>query len=261
MPAFLFQKPCTVMSRAGALDARGLFSQIGDSPTYKNAATPAISIDEARALQERLRGQVIREDDLKAVRRVAGTDCAYKDGGKTVRAVVAVLSFPELALLEHAVGEAPADFPYIPGFLSFREVPALLAAFGKLATLPDLLLCDGQGYAHPRRFGIACHLGVTLGLPSIGVAKSRLIGKHQEPSPGSGSRVPLVDKGETVGTVLRTKDKVNPLYISIGHRISLDTAEDYVLRCCRGYRLPETTRWADGLAGNPAFTLKARRIR
>ncbi|HET7175921.1 MAG TPA: deoxyribonuclease V [Gammaproteobacteria bacterium] len=216
---------------------------------------------EARALQERLRSQVVREDDFRTVHRVAGTDCAYKDGGKTVRAVVAVLSFPELRLLEHAVGEAPADFPYIPGFLSFREVPALLAAFAKLETPPDLLLCDGQGYAHPRRFGIACHLGVTLGLPSIGVAKSRLIGKHPEPSPASGSRAALTDKGETVGAVLRTKDKVSPLYISIGHRISLDTAVDYVLRCCRGYRLPETTRWADGLAGDPAFTLKARRIR
>lgn len=203
---------------------------------------------------------MIREDDFNEVRRVAGTDCAYKDGGKIVRAVVAVLSFPDLTLLEHTAGEAPANFPYIPGFLSFREVPALLAAYGKLKTRPDLLLCDGQGYAHPRRFGIACHLGVTLDLPSIGVAKSRLIGKHREPNSASGSRVPLTDKGETIGAVLRTKDKVSPLYISIGHRISLDTAVDYVLRCCRGYRLPETTRWADGLAGDPAFTLKKRRI-
>src|SRR5579863_4739322 len=220
-----------------------------------------IGIPEARALQQRLSTQVLKQDQLGPVRYVAGTDCGFKDEGKTTRAVVAVLAYPGLELVEYAVAERPTDFPYIPGLLSFREVPTLLAAFDKLKQVPDLLLCDGQGYAHPRRFGIACHLGVTLGLPSIGVAKSRLIGQHPEPSPASGSRVPLTDKGETVGAVLRTKDKVNPLYVSIGHRISLDSAVDYVLRCCRGYRLPETTRWADGLAGDPAFTLKARRIR
>lgn len=218
----------------------------------------AINLADARALQENLRRRVIRKDDFGPVRRVAGTDCAFKDRGKTIRAVVAVLSFPALELLEHAAAEQTVSLPYIPGFLSFREVPALLAAFGKLKARPDLLLCDGQGYAHPRRFGIACHLGVTLDLPSIGVAKSRLIGTHRAPNPAAGSRAPLIDKGETVGMVLRTKDRVNPLYVSIGHRMSLDTAVRYVLRCCRGYRLPETTRWADGLAGDPNFNLRAR---
>jgi len=219
-----------------------------------------IGIPEARALQQQLSAQVIITDRLGKVTRVAGTDCAFKDGGKLTRAVVAVLSYPGLELLEYAVAERPTDFPYIPGLLSFREVPTLLAAFEKLKQTPDLLLCDGQGYAHPRRFGIACHLGVALGIPSIGVAKSRLVGSHREPAQAAGSRAALTDRGETIGMVLRTKDKVNPLYVSCGHRVSLDTAVAYVLACCRGYRLPETTRWADGLAGDPEFRLKPRRI-
>jgi deoxyribonuclease V len=121
------------------------------------------------------------------------------------------------------------------------------------------LLCDGQGYAHPRRFGLACHLGVASGLPSIGVAKSRLMGRHREPGRSAGSRAPLKDEDEVIGTVLRTRVGVRPLYVSTGHRISLDTAVEYVLRCCRGYRLPETTRWADGLAAAPSFRLPSRR--
>src|SRR5579859_7282477 len=137
-----------------------------------------IGIPEARALQQQLSAQVSREDQLGPVRYVAGTDCGFKDGGKLTRAVVAVLTYPGLELVEYAVAERPTDFPYIPGLLSFREVPTLLAAFDKLRQRPDLLLCDGQGIAHPRRFGIACHLGVTLGIPSIGVAKSRLVGSH-----------------------------------------------------------------------------------
>jgi len=219
--------------------------------------TPA----DARARQQAMRSQVVLEDRLGEVRRVAGTDCGFKDQGRITRAVVAVLSHPELEPVEYAVTERPTDFPYIPGLLSFREVPALLEAFGKLKQAPDLLLCDGQGYAHPRRFGIACHLGVALDIPSIGVAKSRLVGRHREPARAAGSRAPLMDGDETIGTVLRTKDGVNPLYISSGHRVSLDTAVHWVLACCRGYRLPETTRWADGLAGDAAFRLKPRRFR
>ena len=220
-----------------------------------------ISPAEARALQEKMRSQVILRDELGEVRYVAGTDCAFKEKGSITRAVVAVLSFPGLELIEYAVAERPTDFPYIPGLLSFREVPTLLEAFGKLKQLPDLLLCDGQGYAHPRRFGIACHLGVALDLPSIGVAKSRLIGSHKEPAEAAGSQTPLLDKGETIGAVLRTKDRTNPLYISCGHQVSLSSAVEKVLACCRGYRLPDTTRWADGLAGDLAYRLKPRRIR
>ena len=219
-----------------------------------------ISTADARAEQERLRGRVELQNRLSPIRRVAGVDCAFPDGGKTTRAAVAVLSWPDLRLLEKAVVERPTDFPYIPGLLSFREVPALLEALTRLKTRPDLLLCDGQGYAHPRRFGLACHLGVAANLPSIGVAKSRLIGTHRTPAKSAGSRAPLRDGCEIIGSVLRTKTGVRPLYISCGHRVSLETAVRWVLDCCRGYRLPETTRWADGLAGEPEFRLATRRI-
>lgn len=216
-----------------------------------------ISVAEARALQERLRAEVVLCDEFGPVRSVAGLDCAFKEGGRLTRAAVAVLSFPDLDVLDYAIAERPTDFPYVPGLLSFREVPALLLALGKLRRTPDLLLCDGHGYAHPRRFGLACHLGVETGLPSIGVAKSRLIGQHREPGHRAGSQAPLKDRGEVIGAVLRSRAGVNPLYVSIGHRIGLDTAIGYVLRCCRGYRLPETTRWADGLAADPTFRLPA----
>lgn len=220
-----------------------------------------LSTAEARARQQALRARVVTHDALGEVRHVAGTDCAFPDGGRTTRAVVVVLRWPDLAYVEHAVVERPTDFPYIPGLLSFREVPALEAALAKLKTRPDLLLCDGQGYAHPRRCGLACHLGVAADIPSIGVAKSRLIGRHTDPDRAAGSRTALSDGDETIGTVLRTRTGVNPLYVSIGHRVSLDTAVRWVLDCCRGYRLPETTRWADGLAGDPDFTLPQRRSR
>lgn len=220
-----------------------------------------IDVAGARALQEKLRGRVICEDRLGLVRTVAGLDCAFEDGGRLIRAAAALLSFPGLELLEYAVAERATDFPYVPGLLSFREVPALLLALAKLRRRPDLLICDGQGYAHPRRFGLACHLGVKTGIPSLGAAKSRLLGKHRQPGRRTGGRAPLMDGGEVIGTVLRTRTGVRPLYVSVGHRISLDTAAGYVLRCCRGYRLPETTRWADGLATDPAFRLPGRRRR
>ncbi len=158
------------------------------------------------------------------------------------------MSFPELELIETAIASIPTAFPYVPGYLSFREVPAILAAFPQLNLTPELILCDGQGLAHPRRFGLACHLGVLLDLPTIGVAKSLLIGKHETLPTTKGSYQPLIDKGETIGVALRSRDNVKPIYISIGHKISLDTAINYVLKCLTKYRLPETTRWADKLA-------------
>jgi len=202
----------------------------------------------ARELQLRLQPQVIAEDQFGPVNFVAGTDVGFAEGGTITRAAVAVLSFPELALVDHALAEQPTCFPYVPGYLSFRELPAILEALDRLQQAPDLLLCDGQGLAHPRRFGIACHLGVVTGLPSIGVAKTRLIGTHDDVGPSKGCRVPLVDKGEMIGAVLRTRDRVRPLYISSGHRVGLDSACDFVMRCLTRYRLPETTRWADKLA-------------
>jgi deoxyribonuclease V len=172
----------------------------------------------------------------------------FEAEGTISRAAVAVLSFPALQLQESAIARRPTSFPYIPGFLSFREIPAVLNALEKISLTPDLILCDGQGIAHPRRFGIACHLGLIVDIPTIGVAKSLLIGKHQEVAEERGSWQPLVNRGETIGAVLRTRTGTKPLYVSSGHRVSLNTAIDYVLRCTPKYRLPETTRIADKLA-------------
>jgi len=208
------------------------------------------SIAQAKLIQEQWRDRVITSDRLPQVHSVAGVDLGFEDGGKTTRAAVAVLSFPDLDLIETAIALCPTLFPYVPGFLSFREVPPILKALRQLTTTPDLILCDGQGLAHPRRFGLACHLGTLLDCPTIGVAKSRLIGTHQELAPTRGSWTPLKDGDETIGAVLRTRSNVKPLYISIGHKISLESAIAYVLDCTPQYRLPETTRLADRLASN-----------
>ena len=210
----------------------------------------ANNTSEARQIQERLRSRTIIQDKLTKVRYVAGVDVGFKDNFKITQAAIAVLSFPELKLVDKALAQVPTTFPYIPGFLSFREIPAILPAFEQLKIVPDLLLCDGQGYAHPRRFGLACHLGVLLDLPSIGVAKSLFVGKHQEVGMEKGSYQLLQDRDETIGLVLRSRTKVKPIYVSIGHKISLMTAKDYVMSCLTKYRLPETTRWADKLASD-----------
>lgn len=206
------------------------------------------TVAQARTIQETLRGQVITHDRLGPVRHVAGVDVGFEDGGDVMRAAVVVLDFPSLALREQAVAHRPTRFPYVPGYLSFRETPVVLAALKKLRVTPDLLLCDGQGLAHPRRFGIACHLGVLTDIPSIGVAKSRLIGTHEAVPAQKGAWRPLRDDGEVIGAVLRTRVGVKPVFISIGHRLNLETAIDYVLRCTTRYRLPETTRLAHRLA-------------
>ncbi|RMD69861.1 MAG: deoxyribonuclease V [Gammaproteobacteria bacterium] len=203
---------------------------------------------EAMALQEALRHRVILEDRFDTVKQVAGVDVGFEAGNTITRAAIAVLAFPELTPLTHAIARLPTRFPYIPGLLSFREVPAVLEAMKDLKDFPDLLLCDGQGIAHPRRFGIACHIGVLCDLPSIGVAKKRLIGEHGPVPDERGAWVPLWDRGERIGAVLRTRPHVKPLYISPGHRITLETAVDYVMRCTTRYRLPETTRLAHRLA-------------
>ena len=211
-----------------------------------------VSPEEARQIQQLGRTLVVAEDRFGPLGRVAGVDVGFEDGGAVARAAVAVLGYPSLRLLESAIARRPADFPYVPGLLSFREIPAILDALAQLAAPPDLLICDGQGLAHPRRFGLACHLGVATGLPSIGAAKSRLLGTHAQVPAGRGGWVPLVDRGETVGAVLRTRANVAPLYVSIGHRISLGAATRIVLACAPRYRLPETTRAAHRLASNTA---------
>ncbi len=203
---------------------------------------------EAIAIQQQLRHQIITTDRFDDIQTVAGVDVGYEDEGQTTRAAVAVLDYPSLDLLETTIARKPTAFPYVPGLLSFRELPAVLAALEKLNNLPDLLLCDGQGYAHPRRIGIACHLGVLTNIPAIGVGKTRLIGQYRAVDDKRGAWQPLLHKDEVIGAVLRTRQGVKPLYISIGHRISLDSAIAYVMACTTRYKLPETTRVAHRLA-------------
>jgi deoxyribonuclease V len=209
--------------------------------------------EEAIAIQQTLRNEIITTDQLGSIRSVAGVDVGFEAEGTVTRAAVAVLNLEDLKLQDRAIARRPTTFPYIPGFLSFREVPAVLDALEKLALTPDLLLCDGQGIAHPRRFGIACHLGLLTNLPSIGVAKSLLVGKHAEVPDERGGWVPLTHKGETIGAALCTRPGTKPLFISSGYRISLETAIAYVMRCTTKYRLPETTRFAHNLASGPAI--------
>ncbi|HLO47601.1 MAG TPA: deoxyribonuclease V [Kamptonema sp.] len=206
------------------------------------------TIEEAIAIQQQLRNEVIAQDQVGKICYVAGVDVSYEEATATARAAVAVLTFPELQLQEQAVVSCPVNFPYTPGFLSFREVPPILSALENLTTTPDLILCDGQGLAHPFRFGLACHLGVLTNVPTIGVAKTRFIGEHDPVPPERGSWQPLRDRTEIIGAVLRTQKEVKPIYVSIGHKVSLNKAIDCVMRCTLKYRLPETTRVADRLA-------------
>jgi deoxyribonuclease V len=206
--------------------------------------TPA----KAREIQEQLRSRVSQKNgpELRNIRYVAGVDCSLRDNLAT--AAVPILRWDTLEQVDLAIVQQPIPFPYVPGLLSFRECPAILAAFEKLTIQPDLIMVDGAGIAHPRRLGIAAHLGLLLDKPTIGCAKSRLIGTHNEPADEAGSYVDLWDMQELIGAVLRTRDHVNPLYISIGHKIELPTAIDFVLEACRGYRLPEPTRIAHNAA-------------
>jgi deoxyribonuclease V len=207
-----------------------------------------VSIDEAMAIQQRLRSLVVRDNgfDPTQVGAIAGIDASYRE--KAYAAIV-ILALPDLKVVEQVVAEREAPFPYVPGLLAFREAPAVLDAMQKLTTRPDLLMFDGQGIAHPRRLGIAAHLGVYLGMPSIGCAKSRLIGQYEEPGPQAGDSSPLMAGREQIGVVLRSKPRTNPLFISVGHLIDLPTAVSFVAQTLRGYRLPEPTRLADRLAG------------
>ncbi len=206
-----------------------------------------ISFEEAVRLQKELAKKVICRDDFEEpIRKIAGVDLGYVQGYG--HAVVVVLSFPSLELIEVAEATLPVEFPYIPGLLSFRETPVALEAFSKLQNEPDLIFCDGQGIAHPRRFGIACHIGILTGKPSIGVAKSILVGDFESLGTKRGDSANLVHNGEVVGVALRTKDKVQPVYVSIGHKISLSTAVELTLRCCIKTRLPEPLKLADKLA-------------
>ncbi len=207
-----------------------------------------VSIAEAKALQETLRSRVVMEDVLPAaIRHVAGIDIGFENGGQTTKAAVVVLTFPGLAPCESHVVRTSTTFPYVPGLLSFREVPAALLAMEQVGQLPDVILCDGQGIAHPRRMGLASHLGLALDIPTVGAAKSRLTGAHAAVPRQKGRSVPLVDGGEQIGIVLRTRTDVKPMYVSVGHKVSLSTARNLVMQCVTRYRLPETTRRAHRL--------------
>ncbi len=211
-----------------------------------------VTRQEAMEIQRQLRQQVIMEDDFGEIRTVAGVDIGIKRDGKSgehAKAAVVVLSYPELTPIDQSYIEQPLEFPYIPGLLSFRESPPIIAAFEKLNVEPDLIFADGQGIAHPRGFGIASHLGLLLDKPTIGCAKSRLYGRHREPNMEAGSIEYLYDKGDVIGAAVRTRANVKYVYISIGHKISLKSAIEYTLNCCKNYRLPQTTRLAHQVAG------------
>ena len=206
-----------------------------------------VSPSEAVEIQQRLRSRVSTERTFGQVNTVAGVDVSIKS--EVARAAVVVLSYPGLTPLDYSLAELPAKFPYIPGLLAFREAPAVLAALEQLKTEPDLFIFDAQGLAHPRRLGLATHLGVIIDRPSIGCAKSRLCGSHREPGSERGSYAHLYDDDEIIGAVVRTRTGVKPLYVSIGHQVDLPAATEYVLGCCTKYRLPETTRYAHRAAG------------
>lgn len=206
----------------------------------------------AIALQRELAARVIDSDRFQALRRIAGVDAGFPDGGKTTRVAVVVMSYPALELLEHAVVERPTCFPYVPGLLSFREVPVMLEALEALKHPPDVLLCDGHGRAHPRRFGSACHLGLASGIPSVGIGKSRLVGAYEEPGLERGDWTDLTIESERIGAVVRTRKKVRPVFVSTGHGVGLQSAIDLVLDCAPRFRLPEPIRAADKLASNPS---------
>ena len=208
--------------------------------------SPATAI----AMQVELSRYLITTDQFGEIETVAGVDVGFEQAGGITRAAVVVLDFPSLKLKASGIARLPTRFPYVPGLLSFRELPAVLTAMEQLLRLPDLLLCDGQGYAHPRRLGIASHLGLLTNIPAIGVGKTRLLGTHAAVADVRGAWQPLMDKGEIIGAVLRTRRGVKPIYVSIGHRLSLATAIRYVMACTTRYKLPETTRLAHRYASH-----------
>lgn len=215
----------------------------------------SINLEQLKLTQQQLAEQVNLTDDFNSsITLIGGTDVGFEDEGKTTRAAIVILTYPDFNVVEYHVARLKTDFPYIPGYLSFREYPALLSAWEQVEHKPDLLLVDGQGVAHPRRLGIASHLGLLLDMPTIGVAKKRLCG-HYNPLPKvAGQVTPLTDKQQQIGWVLQSKNNCNPLFISSGHRISQDSALKWVNLCLRGYRLPEPTRCADAVASNkPLF--------
>jgi deoxyribonuclease V len=215
-----------------------------------------VSTREAREIQNSLRKKVKASWDRRQVRTMAGADVGFIDKA-TVLAAVVVLSFPDLDVIESRVNRAPCTFPYVPGLLSFREIPALLGCLDKVRTQPDVLMCDGQGLAHPRKMGLATHVGILLGVPVIGCAKSVLCGEFEEPPKRKGSFSYMYDKkGEIIGAAVRTRNMVKPVYVSVGNRIDLAASIDLVLKCSPRYRIPEPLRLAHYLSIGGRITTK-----
>jgi deoxyribonuclease V len=208
-----------------------------------------VSVARAKEIQLSLAKRVVTENEVINPRLVAGIDISAPDAQGVARGAVVVLRYPEFSIVEVKVVEGKITFPYIPGLLSFRESPLIMAACEKLGNVPDLILIDGQGIAHPRRLGLASHVGLFLNLPTIGCAKSILCGQHRLVGEEAGSHAELLDNGELIGAALRTKSGVKPIYVSVGHKIDLASALQWVINCCRGYRLPEPTRLAHLAAG------------
>ncbi len=211
-----------------------------------------LSPAEAISLQRRLAGSVVLSPLAKIPRVITGCDCGINLKANKIAAFMISFSFPELEEIERAIAIRPLEFPYVPGLLSFRECPAYISAFSLLKERPDVLMVDGQGLAHPRRLGLACHLGLYLDIPSFGVAKSLLCGEYERLSKRDGASAPLVHKGEVVGSALRTRKAAKPLFVSAGNRITLPEAEALTLACCDGHRLPVPTRRADALVRETA---------
>lgn len=200
---------------------------------------------EALRLQSEMAAAVVKEDAVDEINLVAGVDVAYDKHSTRLVAVVVILNAKTLQVVETSITKDYATFPYIPGLFSFRELPPLITSFSKLSHSPDLVVCDGHGYAHPRRFGLACHLGVLFDVPTIGCGKTLLLGTNHSLDKTRGSTSSLIDKGEIIGNVLRTQTNTKPVYVSLGHRISLESACEWILKLSPRYRLPETTRQAD----------------
>lgn len=209
-----------------------------------------INTQQLRQEQTEKAQQIILEDQYITPNYIAGADVGFEEGGTVTRAALVILHYPSFEIIEYQIARLPTSLPYIPGLLSFRECPALLAAWQALKQQPELIFVDGQGIAHPRRLGVASHFGLLVDTPTIGVAKSRLCGIDKPLSEDVGSHEALMDNDEQIGWIYRSKKKCKPLYISPGHKVSMESALLWVERCMKGYRLPEPTRWADGIASN-----------
>jgi deoxyribonuclease V len=215
-----------------------------------------LSPQEATEQQRRLAGEVLERNEFGVIRHVAGVDVGFEKDNTLSRAAAVVLTFPGLVPIESATARRPVTFPYIPGLLAYREVPVVLDALALLMSEPDIIIVDGHGRAHPRRFGIACHLGVILDCPTIGCAKSILVGRAEVPENRVGAWTPLMDRGQVIGAAVRTRLDVTPIYVSIGNKIDLLTAIEFLIKCTTKYRVPETTRYAHKVASGERLTVE-----